>query len=150
MSAFMIDDEAWQNIVDALCSPSPYGETVEGRLERDYGDIIKDWYDANDRAVAGRYRHALEGRTIRVKPSKEVKEAREADKYRKVIGTESHVPLVQYIKSIQCLRYQCSEDVSERDKEAHGKAMAEMNEAIRILGERVVQALPEYETASWG
>ncbi len=150
MSAFRLGDDAWQNIVDALCHPGPYGNTIEGELKRDYGDILKDWHAANDRAVSYRYSETLEGRCPKLKPSEPIQQAMDGEKFRTQIRPEKSAPLVQYMKTIQCLRYQCSEDVRAEQKEAHEKAMAEMNEALRILGERLVHALPEYEKASWG
>jgi len=150
MSAFRISDETWQNIVDALCLPNSYGDTIEGTLKRDYGDILKDWYAANDRAVASRYHEPREGRQLRMKPSKLVQEARDVSQFgSRVVTQEKAKPLVQYIKSIQCLKYQCSEDVPASELEAHEKAMAEMDQALRILGERLASALPEYEKAAW-
>ncbi len=150
MSAFRISDDTWQNIVDALNAPASYGDTLaNSHLKRPYQKIVEDWHAANDRAVANRYREALEGGCPTLKPSNPVQEALDAAAYRKETKAEPSAPLVQYIKSIQCLKYQCSEDVRPQDQEAHDKAMAEMDTAIRILGERLAYTLPEYEKAAW-
>jgi len=159
MSAFLLNTAAWSMIADALADPGRYKNTaLDGALKgRPLADVLAEWRDANERAIASRYGRATlaewkadVGWDVPVALSKVVAQRWEAREFTTQCRDESPAVLAQHIKVVQCLRYQCSEDIPRKHKKAHDRAMADMNSVLRDLGERLAESLPEYKDAKWG
>lgn len=150
MSAFMLSQSRFQTLADALGDQleRSYSYTLAGHLRPDDKreartiavDIARDWHKANVRAIDGRY--GKSGADMGV----------DSIVIRKGRGYCIGVKLskVALVKLLQCLRYQCSEDVAPEYAQEHEKAMAEIDSAIRILCESIVRNLPEYDGADCG
>lgn len=169
MSAYRLSDECWQKIVDMLHDPCPFGQTVFGVLHHrllaraqakdpqanftlDWETLVRAWHLANDRAVANRYRGRDAGGSPlpSLAPSKAVQARVEQAGFRTQIRPEDPDRLVGYIKLMQCLMYQCAEDVPACDQAEHTEAMESMLLAIAALGSRLATSLPVYEKMPWG
>ncbi len=146
----MLSADAFQRIANALPwigrrhgSPLCYElrPAMKGWNELTLSEaIVRDWYVANRLAVQGRY----EGRhgTDEIEPQL-------PDTFRCQLTTGKMSPVALY-KMLQCLRYQCSEDVAPGAKEQHEEWLDEIDRAIDSIGSSIIAAMPEYEAAEWG
>lgn len=152
MSAFILADATFQAIANTLMRPLPNHERTRAG-GGSFADTLRNswsplddtpeyiartmlaWANANRLAVSSRYsspEESAEGLSLR--PSH----------FGKVLA-----PVAMY-KALQCLRYQCSEDVPA-DKEAeHARALAEMDNAINTMARAIVEATEAYNAAPWG
>lgn len=149
MSAFMLSEDAFQRIANAL--PWDYGRVQGSRLcyalrreligmpELDASMvIIRDWYKANRLAVAGRYGDKAIAKIPETLP--------EGFRVTFRVGPKG----VALFKLIQCLRYQCCEDVAKEHEEWHQRIVDEMETALDLIGHDLISQMPEYEAAPWG
>jgi hypothetical protein len=150
MSAYVLDPVSWTNLADILNFPGPAGMTPAEYLKIDWKETILDWYWANDLAVSSRYRIQAGGFPPVPAMSAQGLDRLATAEFIRVIRTEKPEPLIQAIKTVQCLRYQCSEDVPESKRELHESRIKGMNDVIRLLGERLAECLPSYDEAEWG
>lgn len=150
MSAHMVGQETWDTIIEAVTMPDPYGTSVEVRLEVDYKIMIQNWFVANSVAVGARYGDHPVTPKLAIKPSPKATRAAQDRAISSTITQERTETLVQYMKSIMCLRYQCCETVPAQYREAHKATLDEMDKVLGILGERLAHSLPSFETATWG
>ena len=151
MSAFVIEPNTMHRSVCAIIERAQYGHVIEmfaGRLvylPDSPTAIGRALYSLNIMAVRGRYPHF--GDTL---PGVEGANTM-ADTYRFCIplgcglAVNSLTNRVGNLKSLRCLRYQCSEDP------AMGHPLwTELDRAIGIIAESIVCQMPQYEKAVWG
>lgn len=152
MSAFVLTDAAFQAIANTLMRPLPNHErTRQGggsfadTLLNSWSPLddtpeyiartVMAWANANRLAVSARYsspEESSEGLSLR--PS--------------WFG-KTLTPVAMY-KMLQCLRYQCSEDVPADKREAHERTLAEIDAAIHTMARAIVEATDAYNAAPWG
>ncbi len=149
MSAFMLSVAAFQRIADAL--PWDYSEYRNHRLchvirphTRDEiaasDAIIRDWYKANRLALLGRYgERGADGIAPALPDGFGVK--------------VTSAPLLRgaaLFKALQCLHYQCSEEVAPEHAAWHRGIMDEIEAAMATVCHAVIAGMPEYKDAAWG
>jgi hypothetical protein len=135
MSAFVVQDQTINNIVNWLCM-SERGRWNHTWLSRetnldfsDYQAVGQALFDMNVFAVEARYGQG------------EAKEFRPLDYQHKIAFHEN---LIQSYKSLQCLLYQCSEgDIPETPLY---KAMTELKQ---IIADEIIGNMAEYNKAKW-
>jgi len=99
--------------------------------------MIEDWIEANHNALSARY-------------------PRDVVALDKTIYTIKHrafaktVSLPVLYKLIECLYYQCSEDVPADQEYKHERVRTEMKVAMAQVAHAMIEAMPEYKNANWG
>jgi hypothetical protein len=105
---------------------------------------VADWtYEkALNAQIYGRALYAMNHRAMVARYGARAGDCNEKDTY---VFTRRPTTLVQQYKSIQCLMYQCTEGDVDKDP-----LFLELDAVAADLARRIVQAHPEYATASWG
>ena len=58
--------------------------------------------------------------------------------------------IFQILKSLQCIRYQCSETLAPQDENKYRPILDELDKFIRYIEHDIVMSYPAYDRASWG
>lgn len=146
MSAFMINRDVFQAMANTLALPLPSSTTwnspprfaeiirpLVGSLDDHVSTIVREWYDANRRAVGSRYGERCPRAGMTFRP-----------------GDTGTLKPTAMVKALHCLRYQCAEDVAHADREKHAIILAEIQEAATVMACAIVEASEEYREALWG
>lgn len=178
MSAFILSDEAWARVATALISRSeqyhggptlaeqitealtPAADThcraMRAEMELKHpGDIdecrkalalLRLFLAANREAVAYRYGKGTDA----VQPETLTAEACRIVGQLRGVSLHQAKHCVEAYKTLQCLHYQCSEDVRPGWREIHAGALAALEHGMQLLAASHINASPFYEAAPWG
>lgn len=156
MSAFVVSDDCMKRVVLAICARNRYGQIVprfDGIHTQDENaatEIGRRLFTLNIEAVFQRYPDTQDkpenmpgpvdssGKSTALKDAARFVGPRRLTTY----ATET---LVDSVKAMRCLGYQCAEgDIPET------KLYRELREAIGAVACEIVDRMPAYEKASWG
>lgn len=137
MSSFIVSHECMNNIINGLFWNHEFKNMYRYILEdegykrsEDFERLAKDLFNLNYDAVDCRY---------------DEKNERESAKSFIWVNPETNLSEFQVLKSMRCLRYQCSEgDIPETKL---FKLLCELIDAWKSF---VIDMIPEYEAAKWG
>lgn len=119
--------------------PSAIREQVAGVV------AVRLCWEANRQAVGFRYGNGPDAVST-ANPAPAILAAA-ADWHSAMDTAERIVPAV---KVLQCLDYQCAEDVPAEWRAAHDAIRAELGDVIKTLSLRLVRLSPLYDAAKWG
>lgn len=132
MSAFVVGDDTMHRVVWAIhydIHEARWGylfDTIKINNEDDLNKLGQMLYDMNTNAVNQRYRESDDPPVYRWKPSHDSS-------------------VIQNLKSMRCLSYQCCEgNVPET------RLYAALEQAINTLCWKIINDLTEYKEAEWG
>lgn len=149
MSAFMCNDDLFQAIANRL--PWDFSNaqgytlvdaiTSNGKVIRPATDrfdaanlMIKDWIQANCNGVNGRYPHHEPELPFPIE-----------------VGIMAKaIDLIPLWRAIKCLRYQCNSDVPASQQEFQDKIIAEMDAALELISDAIIEATDECKALKWG
>lgn len=141
MSAFICDHKTFSNIYSGLTiygksNSLDYDSVKRGAEEalggRSEGEFINILYYLNIRAVNQRY-------------GEEMPEQVSAAELNKMCRFNPHIRIYQFLKSLECLRYQmCEGDVP---KTPTYKSLGKLIDAVCYS---IAHSAPEYDAAKWG
>jgi hypothetical protein len=141
MSSFMCSKETFQRIAITLAhipESRYFLEELRPGLQTNkeiIESLVIDWYTANRMTVVSRY-----GDKIAVKPTF----------LKSLYSNLTNVPMVQGMKSAQCLAYQISGDVPAEHQAVHDKAEHELKLVVGYIAKKIVEESKEYNDAHWG
>lgn len=138
MSCFIVDRACMTRAVRAIRAQQ-YGGPLITRFAHIYTDetyagrdIGRALFALNARACAGRYCKQVDCPDA---------ETFDFDDFRPLRGAD----LIACYKSLECLRYQCAEDAT-----IESPLFVAMTEALPVLAQMIVHAMPAYDAAEWG
>jgi hypothetical protein len=140
MSAFMVEDQTINRVVTWLKREAQRSRFTLDWLAREYSvDLTSDNWD--EKLAKAMFQMNCDGVNARYGEG-------EAEKFRPLnftYKTEVYHSLVQVLKSLQCLLYQCSEG------HVPGTKLYQFFEEVEHhLALQIVIGLPEYDKATWG
>lgn len=135
MSSFIVSHECMNNIINGLFWNVDFKNRHRHILvdagykeSKDFKKLAKELYNLNYDAVDGRY-----------------DEKNERESVKSFEWVDKDVDKFQVLKSMHCLRYQCSEgNVPET------KLYKLLSELIEAWESFIIHSMPEYESAEWG
>ena len=140
MSAFMVEDHTINRVVTWLRREVQTTRFRLDRLAREYDvDLTSENWD--EKLARAMFQLNCDGVNARYGEG-------EAEKFRPLTftyKTEVYHSLVQVLKSLRCLLYQCSEGEVPRTM-----LYQFFEEVEHHLAVKIVSSLPEYDTATWG
>lgn len=137
MSSFIISQKTMNNIINGLFWNHKFKDIYRSLLRemnlkesQDFEAFGQKLFILNLRAVLLRYQN--------------LKQSSEHIYLPKYIWVDAHITTIQWLKSLECLRYQCSEGNIPRTK-----LYKWLNKVIDGVQNQIISDLPEYKEAVW-
>ena len=134
MSSFIVSKGCMNNIISGLFNKHNFKNSYSNIYKRqnlneskDYIRLANDLFKMNNRAVVQRY-----GRDD------------DYSKIEKFKDFNGHISIMQLLKSVQCLKYQCSEGEVPQEE-----LFKWLNDLETCLAHYIVGNLPSYQEARW-
>ncbi len=144
MSAFVVSTETMDRVVNAICHVGKYGRVIES-----FAGIGTDAPGAG--TEIGRRLFAMNIRAVRQRYGERARDTWTLDQHRTYRHTPlpsplpmSYSELIDAVKAMDCLAYQCAEGDVPRSR-----LFKELGAAIGLVSHYIICGGPEYDRAPW-